>query len=315
MDHSHTDTVYDLLLPKNELALKIKQALVSHRALMAEGGADEIVHLEDYANNLADAYHEYGQAIAPMIVNGHQFVRRFLYDSSKLIVVEGAQAVRLSIETGDYPNCTSSDSNTLGTLSGAHLSHKDVTEVICVFKAYSSRVGNGPFPTELESHIGHDGKLTEFKPDEAFIGDKMRDFHGEYGASTGRPRRVGPFDAVIARQSAEVSGADYLCINCLDSIGEWGKKYGTIQLAYSYTYGSKEIEFFPDNIELTYELPTPKYITINGGWTITRDMKTFDSLPKMAKLFIFMIEELVGVPVKYIGIGPKNYDMIVREDI
>lgn len=220
--------------------------------------------------------------------------------------------MRLSIETGDYPNCTSSDSNINGTLSGAHLNPKDPTEIIVVLKAYLSRVGNGPFPTEIESHIGPDGKLISYKEEDAYLGDKMRnDFH-EYGVSTGRPRRVGWFDAIVAKNSVQVSGADAICINCMDLIGEFGITHGEIKIAKSYLYQGEEIDYLPRNTEQTHEIPQPIYDIIDGGWKTTPDMDSYEKLPEKAKLFIEKIEEITGTSVKYIGVGPENEQIIVR---
>lgn len=304
--------VYDLLLPEDELAKKIDVATRAHNCLFRNFGMKkEFVD----ANNLAKVYHKYGELLSSNIVNGHQLVKSFLYNPENIIVVEGAQSVRLSIEVGDYPNVTSSDSNSLGTLSGAHLSHKDVTEVINVYKAYFSRVGNGSFPTEFASHIGMDGKLLPYDSENALIGDELREFAGEYGATTGRPRRTGAFDVVLAKHSAEVSGADYICINHIDSIGTWGLLKGCIKICELYEYNGKIIDFYPDDMELTKCLPIPRYTFFEGGWEITEDMKTYDDLPNKAKDFIEWIELIVNVPVKYIGIGPKNEDIIVREDV
>ena len=304
--------VYDLFLSDEELAIKIARAVKAHNVLFKEFGMDDAI-VDPMA--LAKEWKRFIDRFGYMVVNGHEFVKQFLNNPDTVIVVEGAQAVRLSIEVGDYPYVTSSDSNLLGTLSGAHLSHKDVTEVIDIFKAHFSRVGNGPFPTEYKSHIDVEGKLIPYEDKESFIGDRQRDFCGEYGATTGRPRRTGAFDAVLARLSVEVSGADCLCINHLDTLGEWGEKEGFIELCVEYVYKGKSYSYFPDDIIQTGEIPQPRYIKLEGGWHITDDMKTYESLPEKAKLYISLIERFVGVPVKYIGTGPKNEDLIVRQDV
>ena len=305
--------VYDLLLSEQELASKIAVAIKAHNELFIAFNMSECVV---DPNELATIYHSYGKFLKDnnMVVNGHEFVKKYLDNPLAKIVVEGAQSTRLSIENGGYPNCTSSDSNTLGTLSGAHLSHKDVTEVINVNKAYFTRVGNGPFPTEYVSHINSQGELTSYEKQEAFEGDILREIGKEYGATTGRPRRTGAFDAVLAKNSAEISGADYLCITRLDTLGEYGLEHGSVQICTEYKYEGKNISYYPDNMEFTHETPTPNYITFDGGWKIdSENMKTFDSLPFKARLFIKIIEETTGVPVKYIGTGPNNCDLIVRD--
>ena len=304
--------VNDLFRPFEEIKALILQALKKHRPLLQLYGDPNMENIEAYAEELAKELIEQAKIIKPLIVDGHSFVREYVNDPTKTIVVEGAQSVRLSIETGDYPNCTSSDSNINGTLSGAHLSPKDPTEIIVVLKAYLSRVGNGPFPTEMKSHIGPDGELIPYKQEEAFIGDDLRDFCHEYGVSTGRPRRVGPFDAIVAKNSAQVSGADAICINCMDLIGEFGITHGEVKIAKSYLYQGDEIKYLPRNTEQTHEVPKPIYDVIEGGWEITPDMDNYEKLPEKAKLFIEKIEKITGTPVKYIGVGPENEQIIVR---
>lgn len=304
--------VYDLFRPYDEIKDLILQALKKHRPILQEYGDPNMLDIDAYASNLAKELVAQAEIIKPLVVDGQAFVDSYVNDPTKKIVVEGAQGIRLSLEVGDYPNCTSSDSNIHGTLSGAHISPACPMEIIIIFKGYSSRVGNGPFPTELPAHIGPNGKLIPYNKEEAFIGDLMREEFHEYGVSTGRPRRVGPLDGVIARDSAKVSGANAICVNCLDLIGQFGMKHGEIKIARSYIYQGKEINYFPHDTEQTHEIPQPVYETIEGGWEITEEMKTYDSLPEKAKHFIEMVENITGVPVKYIGIGPRNEDIIIR---
>lgn len=304
--------VWDLFRPADEIKDLILQALNKHRPLLQRFGDPNMDDIEAYAEILTKELIAQAEIIKPLVVDGYSFVRQYVNDPDKTIVVEGAQSIRLSIATGDYPNCTSSDSNINGTLSGAHLNPSDKPKVIVVFKAHASRVGGGPFPTELQSHIGPNGELLPYKEEDAYIGDEMRnDFH-EYGVTTKRPRRVGDFDGVIAKDSVGESGANSICMNCLDSIGKFGIKRGKIKIATSYTYQNEEITYYPHNIEQTHEVPKPNYFEIEGGWEITPDMDSYEKLPEKAKLFIEKIEEITGVPVEYIGIGPHNEDIIVR---
>ena len=306
--------VYDIFLPEKQLEKKLQVIMRAHMPLFEQylQPGDAI----DAVSSVASKLKSYEPILKKMVVNGHEFVKSYLVDPSKTIVVEGAQAVRLSIENGDYPNVTSSDSNTLGTLSGAHLSHKDVTEVVDIFKAYFSRVGNGPFPTEYPSHIDKDGRLpSSYDKDgnDLMLGDRLREFTGEYGATTKRPRRVGAFDAVLAKLSVEVSGADYLCINHMDSLGLLGNQEGFVEVCTAYEYQGEIIDYYPDDIEVTGVQPTPIYTKFTGGWTLTGKETSFDEFPSRAKHFVNCIEKIVGVPVKYLGVGPKNEDLIVRQ--
>ena len=302
--------VYDLLLPVETLEEKIAMAVKPHNILFQEFGMPECVV---DPHEMALKFKEIGDKIKNMVVDGKHLVDSYLYNPLSTIVVEGAQATRLSIEEGDYPNCTSSDCNINGTLAGAHLSIDDVTEVVGADKAYSSRVGNGPFTTEYEAHLDEKGVKTDYAPGEEYKGDRLRDFAGEYGATTGRPRRVGAFDAIITKSSCQLGSVDSLCITRIDTLGEWGLQEGEVEMCYGYKYQGKDIDYYPDNIEYTGEVPVPKYIKFSGGWKITPDMKTYDSLPTMAKRYIEKIEEITGVPVNYIGTGPRNEDIIIRE--
>ena len=304
--------VYDLLKSVEWLETKIATVLQTHNVLFKEFDAEEPPY---DPHELAMKYHEFGRRIKNMVVDGHVFVREYVNNPEMKIVVEGAQAVMLSIETGDRPTyVTSSDSSTNGTLSGAHLSWQDITEVVLVYKGYFSRVGNGPFPTELNSHIDDEGNLIPFKEEEALIGDELRDFAHEYGATTGRPRRVGSFDALVARYAAEVSGATCLCINHIDSIGEFGLTHGGVKLCDGYYYKDQIINYHPNDTVISQETPQPCNYRIFPGWKITSDMKSFEDLPEEAKDFIHAVEDTVGVPVKYIGTGPHNDDLIVRTE-
>lgn len=302
--------VYDLLLPVDKLAKKIEVATRPHNQLFkANGMEDRIVD----PKVLAAQYSEYGKIIKNMVINADILTEEVCKNGDK-IVVEGAQAFRLDIDYGDYPDVTSSNCVTAGTLIGAHLSHKCVDKVIVIAKAHCSRVGNGVFPTEQPAHI-ENNKVTEY--DEPFVGDVIRETCGEYGATTGRPRRCGWGDAVLLKSacSQAVTGADYICLNHLDSIGKIGETLGYIKLCIAYMYQGRKICYYPDNMELTGEVPEPVYTEFEGGWEIPSSLRDFNLLPAKAKKYVKIIEDITGVPVKYIGVGPGNDDIIVREDV
>lgn len=304
-DHRIGIRVYDLLLPIEELAQKIDVATRIHNQMfLTNDMTDRLV----CPYQLASEFYCYGQQLKNMIVNADILVNSACKNDDK-IVVEGAQAYRLDKDFGDYPNVTSSNCVTAGTLIGAHLSHKDVKEVIVVVKAHDSRVGNGPFPTEQPAHIVNDLVLDYDSP---YIGDIIREEAWEYGATTKRPRRTGWFDAVILRSAKGVLGADYLCINHMDTLGKLGQIIGSVKICTSYKYQDKEIDYYPDDMELTGEVPTPIYTTIDGGWDIPSNLRDFDKLPEGAKKFIEIVEFVTEIPVKYIGVGPDNEDLIVR---
>lgn len=273
--------VYDMLLPAAEVADKIDAATRIHNMLFEHYDMGIC-----YVNprKLAEEYCQYGKQLSQMIVNADHLVSEYCERGDK-IVVEGAQAFRLDLDNGDYPNVTSSNCATNGTLNGAHLNHKCVEKVIVCVKAHDSRVGNGPFPTEQPAHIEDDKVIPYVNP---YVGD-------------------------IIREEAKEYGADCLCVNHLDTMGKIGDIIGEVRVCTSYVYQGKQINYYPDDMEITGSIPKPQYETIKGGWEISPDVRNYDELPDKAKKFIELIEKATTIPVRYIGIGPGNDDLIVRD--
>lgn len=297
--------MYDLLLPVKELQKKIDEAVKLHnQAFRNNGMPDCVVDAEKLAKTLSK---KYMPILSPYITNIEPIIDNSI-DNSEKIVVEGAQAFRLDLDHGDYPMVTSSNPVSAGTLCGAGLPPQAVYQVIGITKAYSSRVGNGPFPTELPASIDEDGNV--IKDAEPLPGDIIREFGHEYGTTTKRPRRCGWLDAVILHSAKYTCGIDCLCINHLDTLGKIGLALGYIKICTSYQYGEQIIDYVPDDTELTGEIPIPLYKTLKGGWTIYSSCKTYDELPELAKEFINIVEEVSGIPVKYVGVGPANDDLI-----
>ena len=301
--------MYDLLLPEPQLEEKIRRATTLHYESF------EAHNMKKYIMDipiLSQSYHIFGEDLKPFICDVDPIICDAIEQSQK-IVVEGAQAFRLDIDHGDYPMVTSSNPVTAGTLCGASLPPQAVKEVIGICKAYDTRVGNGPFPTEQGSVLEGMSNANSTIPTP--VGDIIRQLGHEYGSTTGRPRRCGWMDAVILRSAKYTCGIDYLCINHLDTLGEIGLRVGGVKICTSYIYQHKSINYFPDDIELTGEIPTPCYHTIEGGWKIDNSCKAYENLPQKARDFIKMVEEVSGIPVKYIGIGPGNDDLIIRHNI
>jgi len=298
--------VYDLLLSIDKLEKKFEEAVKLHNQLfMNNGMEDSVVDVK----KLALEYHEYGKMIESMIVNADVITREAI-DNNDKIVIEGAQAYRLDKDYGDYPNVTSSNCVTTGTLIGAHIPYNAVGEAIVVVKGYDTRVGNGPFPTEQDAHVENDVVLDYDVP---YIGDLIRELGHEYGATTNRPRRCGWFDAVMLKSCKYAMGVDSMCINHMDTLGEIGNKLGYINICTGYNYQGNIIDYYPDDIELTGEVPTPIYTTIEGGWSIDSNIRNYADLPQKMKDVIDLIEKHTGIFVKFIGIGPDNEDLVVRD--
>lgn len=208
----------------------------------------------------------------------------------KKIVVEGAQATLLDIDFGTYPMVTSSNPTIGGILTGTGLNHKNIGNVYGVIKTYSSRVGSGPYVTELDNEVG----------------DKIRELGHEYGTTTGRPRRCGWLDLVALNYAIELNGVDYLCVNHLDTIG----KLDTFKVCVAYEVEGKETTFFTTN-EAYLESAKPVYKEFEGNFGDISGAWTFEELPDNAKKYIRFIEEYTGCKVKFIGTGAGREEMIV----
>lgn len=222
--------------------------------------------------HLLDLCKKYRRAFAPYIKDWQKCVNSAL-QSEKKIVIEGAQAYKLDIDHGDYPYVTSSNCNTSGTLSGAGIGPIYVKEVIGVLKTYCSRVGEGPFPTEQDNKIG----------------DIIRTLGHEYGTTTGRPRRCGLLDLTIINESKGVMGYTCLALNHLDTIGKIIDTLGCIDIKIS----------------------EHEYLAFCEGWDTTGCSSYLD-LPGEARKFVEVIENITGLPIKYIGIGADNSDTIIK---
>ena len=236
-------------------------------------------------------YTEYGKRLLPYMDD----VSVLTFEASKSgknIMFEGAQATLLDIDFGTYPYVTSSHPLSAGVCVGTGIGPKEITNIIGVAKAYTTRVGKGPFPTELDDETG----------------DKIRNVGGEFGTTTGRPRRTGWFDAVIVRHSVRVNGLDSLAINKLDTLS--GLDTLKICTAYKKPDGTVT-EHFPPALE---ELDgcVPVYEEFEGFNEDISQCRTFEELPENCKKYIARLEELVGCHVSMIGVGPDRSQVIER---
>ena len=270
----------DLVNTKN-LKDKISQSLRKANALFEK--FDYPIISEDEEYNLCL---EYGKKLINLIGDSEAAIIN-AYENNENIILEGAQALYLDIDHGDYPFVTSSNPNASGTCSGAGIGPTLVDEVIGVMKAYCSRVGEGPFTTELFDETG----------------DKIRKLGHEYGTTTGRPRRCGWLDLVMIKNARYINGLTSLCINHMDTIG----KLSEIKVCIGYEYHGKEINYVP----IDRENCTPIYKTFEGNWN-TDNATTYEELPQKAKDYIEFIENYTGIKVKYIGVGADEKRTIIK---
>ncbi len=243
-------------------------------------------------DTLAAQYLALGEQLRPHIADTQRLLTQALREG-KRILFEAAQGSLLDVDHGSYPYVTSSNSSVAGVWSGSGVPARQIDRIIGVVKAYGTRVGEGPFPTELT-----DGK--------SGIGQRIRDAGREYGTVTGRPRRCGWFDAVAARYTQTLAGADELAVMLLDVLGQFDE----IKVCTAYEMDGQRIDWFPSDAFLL-ERCKPVYETL-PGWQkdITGARKLVD-LPAHARKYVDRLGELLGVRVSVISVGPDREQTIL----
>jgi adenylosuccinate synthase len=242
--------------------------------------------------DVLDTVREYREILAPYVADTSAMLRRSIA-RGKRVIFEGAQGVLLDVDFGSYPYVTSSNPSAGGILTGLGVGPGMVGRVLGVTKAYTTRVGGGPFPTEL-----HDD-----------TGEAIRKKGGEFGASTGRPRRCGWFDAVATRYAAEVCGVDRLALTKLDVLDG----LETIQVCSHYRVDGRETDEFPANADVLGRVE-PVYREYEG-WKNLSGVKDEGELPGSARRYVEELEKLLGMRVAIVSTGPDELDTIFRERI
>lgn len=210
-------------------------------------------------------------------------------DKGSRVLFEGAQGVMLDIDHGTYPFVTSSNPIAGGVCIGSGVGPTRINQVIGVAKAYTTRVGDGPFPTELKNEIG----------------DRIREVGKEYGTTTGRPRRVGWFDSVVVRHARRVSGITGLSLNSLDVL----TGLNTVKICTAYEYEGRVIENYPSNLELL-EKCIPIYEEFPGWDEDITQVKSLQELPLTVQRYVSRITELTGIPLTIFSVGPGREQTI-----
>jgi len=213
---------------------------------------------------------------------------QYLWDNfDKNMLLEGAQATLLDIDHGTYPYVTSSNTIASGALTGSGLPPKALNKVTGIAKAYTTRVGNGPFPTE---DVGEDG-------------DKIREQGAEFGTTTGRPRRCGWFDVVAAKYAITLNGCDEVAIMKLDVLDGFDK----VKVCIAYEKDGERIDYFPSELENV----KPVYVELEG-WNGSSGVTDFEKLPVNARKYIEFLEAKIGCYIKYVSTGPDRNSTIIR---
>ncbi len=227
---------------------------------------------------------EYARALLPFICNTTKMVWDLMKDGKK-VLLEGAQGTLLDIDHGTYPYVTSSSTISAGACTGLGISPKDIGNITGIVKAYCTRVGNGPFPTE---DFGVDG-------------DKLREQGHEFGTTTGRPRRCGWFDAVACKHASRINGCDQLSIMKLDVLDGFDE----VKMCVAYEYEGKEIDYMPSDIENV----KPIYKTF-AGWDKTEGVRNWDDLPETAKTYLKYFSEITETKIGLVSTSPDRNDTI-----
>lgn len=242
---------------------------------------------------IVEDYKAYSKRVKPFVEDTSVLVYKAVKDNKK-VLLEGAQGTLLDVDFGTYPYVTSSHPISGGFAIGSGIGPNMIQEVLGIAKAYTTRVGMGPFVTELENEIG----------------DKIRIQGNEFGTTTGRPRRCGWFDAVLTRYSARINGMTCVALMLLDVLTGFEK----VNICVGYKYGDEILDHYPASLKVL-EQCEPVYEEMDGWQEDLTDVRTFDELPENAKKYVNRIEELMDVPVKIVSIGPKRSQTIIRDSI
>lgn len=241
-------------------------------------------------DDLMDRALQWGRQLLPYVGDAYVEVHQALEEGNG-ILFEGAQGTLLDVDFGTYPYVTSSSPTAGGACTGVGVGPNRIDRVIGVAKAYCTRVGEGPFPTELTCEIGN----------------SLREVGGEYGATTGRPRRCGWLDLVALKYSVIVNGLDAIALTKLDVLSGLEQ----INVAVEYTIDGSVTRYFPTD-HRTLSKAVPVYKTMKGFSEDISGCTSFEELPKAAKDYVAFIEEYCGVPVVLLGVGPAREATIIR---
>ncbi|WP_017756734.1 adenylosuccinate synthase [Calidifontibacillus oryziterrae] len=275
------------LLDREEFEAKLTRNLQEKNRIFEKLYNAEGFKIED----ILDEYYNYGQQFAKYVCDTSVVLNDAL-DEGRRVLFEGAQGVMLDIDQGTYPFVTSSNPIAGGVTIGAGVGPSKINHVVGVCKAYTTRVGDGPFPTELNNEIGN----------------QIREVGREYGTTTGRPRRVGWFDSVVVRHARRVSGLTDLSLNCVDVL----TGIDTLKICVAYKYKGEVIEEFPASLKILAECE-PVFEELPGWSEDITGVRKLDELPANARHYIERISQLTGIPLSIFSVGPdRDQTNIVR---
>lgn len=269
----------DLLDPEN-LAIKVRSILEEKNVLFTKVYGAEPLQAEP----IVATYLEFGRKLSPLVANAALILEKAI-KAGQALLFEGAQGTILDVDHGTYPYVTSSNTIAGSACCGSGVGPTAIQSVIGVVKAYTTRVGNGPFPTELDGELG----------------ENLRQWGGEYGATTGRPRRCGWFDAMVVRKAVRVNGITGLAITKVDVLDQLKE----IKVCVGYTIDGQAIEDLPVQVK-DFEKVKPVFETLPGWGSDTSKATSWADLPEAAKAYLERLAQLVGAPIAMVSVGPRR---------
>jgi adenylosuccinate synthase len=275
----------DVRDPQRFQNLVRERAIAEQKVLTALGGEQLDV------DSIVEKFSHLGARLAPYVADTVNFLHDAL-DRKENLLLEGAQATFLDIDHGTYPFVTSSNPIAGGACAGSGLGPRDITRIVGIAKAYTTRVGSGPFPSELLGELG----------------DKIVDIGHEFGTVTGRRRRPGWLDLVMLRHAVRLNSLTEIALTKLDVLDT----FSTVRVCVGYELNGKEISGYPDDSQMLGQV-VAKYVDIPGWNTSVRAIRNYKDLPKQAQQLIELVEKHVGVPVTMIGVGPERNECVVRK--
>ncbi len=276
------------LIDRELFARKLREYLEENNFILEKLLGEKPFTFEE----IYDQYCGYAEILRKYVADTSLILYRDIKEGKKLLF-EGAQGTLLDVDHGTYPYVTSSSTCAGGACTGAGVSPRDIHEIIGISKAYITRVGSGPFPTELEDDDG----------------EKLRQVGGEFGSTTGRPRRCGWFDAIVAKYAVRVNGLTGIALTKLDVLDA----FDTIRICTGYEYDGKILDELPANLEV-FGSCRPVYEEMPGWKTDLSAARSFADLPEKAQRYVRRLEELIGCPIVLVSVGARRDQTIMLKN-
>jgi adenylosuccinate synthase len=276
------------LVDKDIFARKLKEALTERNFIL-----QQLLGVEPFTfEEIYEPYCQFADVLRKYMADTSLILANDIKAGKKLLF-EGAQGTLLDVDHGTYPFVTSSSTCAGGACTGTGVGPRDINEIIGISKAYVTRVGSGPFPTELDDADG----------------EKLRAVGNEFGATTGRPRRTGWFDAMVLRYAVRVNGLTGVALTKLDVLDD----FDTIKVCTAYTYKGKTLTDLPASLEVFSECQ-PVYEELPGWKIDITKVTSYDQLPENAKAYVQHLEQLIGCPIVLVSVGPGRESTIVLKN-